>query len=150
MKKIIGLALIVLGIVLEIMWLGVCFGSIIIGVLLLFFAPRILFFPFNFFLIIGLSLFANRTFEEYKYQRKTSFNYETFKQSNKIDAYYEILESKKEDDFETIKKNYRRLMRKYHYDSNASKGLSEKTIKEHQEKTQKMNEAYGYIKADRA
>jgi len=146
MKKILGIALIALGIGLEVMWLGVCFGSIIIGILLLFFAPRILFFPFNFFLIIGLSLIANRTFEEYKHQRKNSFNYERFKQHNNIENYYKILECSKDDDMDTIKKSYRKLMKQYHYDSNVSKDLSEELAKEYEEKSQQINEAYTAIK----
>ncbi len=149
MKKILGIAFIALGIGLEIMWLGVCFGSIFIGVLLLFFAPRILFFPFNFFLIIGLTLIANRTYAEYKQQRKNSFNYERFKQFNKIESYYEILGCSKDDDMDTIKKSYRKLMKEYHYDSNASKDLSEETIKAYEEKSQQINEAYTAIKAYR-
>ncbi|RLA74215.1 MAG: molecular chaperone DnaJ, partial [Epsilonproteobacteria bacterium] len=56
MKKVLGLALIALGVFLEVMWLGVCFGTIIIGIILLIFAPGILFFPFNFFLVLGLSI----------------------------------------------------------------------------------------------
>ncbi len=49
MRKIMGFALIALGIFLEITWLGICFGSVIIGILLLIFAPKILFFPLTFF-----------------------------------------------------------------------------------------------------
>jgi len=149
MKKIIGLLFIVLGVVLEVMWLGVCFGSVIIGVLLLLFAPRILFFPFNFFFLIGLSLLANRSYEEYKREKKNAFNYERFKQSKSIDSYYQILESNKNDDLDTIKKNYRRLMKKYHYDANVSKGLSEEIIQEYEKKSQEINEAYRFIKSDR-
>ena len=149
MKKIIGLLFIVLGVVLEVMWLGVCFGSVIIGILLLLFAPRILFFPFNFFFLIGLSLLANRSYEEYKREKKNAFNYERFKQSKNIDSYYETLESNKSDDLDTIKKNYRRLMKEYHYDANVSKGLSEETIKEYEKKSQEINEAYRFIKTDR-
>lgn len=146
MKKILGIAFIALGIGLEVMWLGVCFGSIIIGILLLFFAPRILFFPFNFFLLIGLNLIANRTFQEYKYQRKNSFNYERFKQYNNIENYYKILECTKDDDMDTIKKSYRKLMKEYHYDSNVSKDLSAELIKEYEAKSQQINEAYTAIK----
>ena len=54
MQKIIGFAFIALGVFLEVTWLGICFGSVVIGILLLIFAPRILFFPFNFFLVISL------------------------------------------------------------------------------------------------
>ena len=49
MKTILGIAIIAFGVFLEVMWLGVCFGTVIIGILLLIFAPGILFFPFNFF-----------------------------------------------------------------------------------------------------
>jgi len=149
MKKIIGLLFIALGVVLEVMWLGVCFGSVIIGVLLLLFAPRILFFPFNFFFLIGLSLLANRSYEEYKREKKNAFNYERFKQSKSIDSYYQTLESNKNDDLDTIKKNYRRLMKEYHYDANVSKGLSEEIIQEYEKKSQEINEAYRFIKSDR-
>jgi hypothetical protein len=146
MKKIFGIAFIALGIGLEVMWLGVCFGSIIIGVLLLFFAPRILFFPFNFFLIIGLSLIANRNFKEYRQQSKNSYNYQRFKQYNNMENYYTILGCTKDDDMDIIKKSYRKLMKEYHYDSNVSKNLSAEIIKEYEEKSQKINEAYTAIK----
>jgi len=149
MKKIIGLLLIAVGVALEIMWLGVCFGSVFIGVLLLLFAPRILFFPFNFFFIIGVSILANRSYEEYKREKKNAFNYERFKKSKSIDSYYKTLESSKEDDLDTIKKNYRRLMKQYHYDANVSKGLSEEIIQANQKKSQEINEAYHFIKSDR-
>ena len=149
MKKIIGLLFIVLGVVLEVMWLSVCFGSVIIGILLLLFAPRILFFPFNFFFLIGLTLLANRSYEDYKREKQNAFNYARFKQSKSIDSYYETLESNKNDDFSTIKKNYRRLMKEYHYDANVSKGLSEEIIKEYEIKSQEINEAYRFIKSDR-
>jgi len=43
MKTIVGLAVIAFGIFLEVLWLGVCFGTVIIGILLFIFAPRILF-----------------------------------------------------------------------------------------------------------
>ncbi len=149
MKKIIGLLFIALGVILEVMWLGVCFGSVIIGVLLLFFAPRILFFPFNFFFLIGLSLLANRSYTEYKREKKNAFNYERFKQSKSISSYYQTLESNESDDLETIKKNYRRLMKEYHYDANVSKGLSDEVIQEYEKKSQEINEAYRFIKSDR-
>jgi len=149
MKKIIGLLFIMFGVVLEVMWLGVCFGSIIIGVLLLFFAPRILFFPFNFFFLVGLSLLANRSYTEYKQEKRHAFNYERFKQSKSISSYYQTLESNESDDLETIKKNYRRLMKEYHYDANISKGLSDEIIQEYEKKSQEINEAYRFIKSDR-
>ncbi|MDR2635394.1 MAG: hypothetical protein LBC08_01040 [Campylobacteraceae bacterium] len=44
-RWIIGIALIIFGICLEISWLGICFGSIILGIVLLLFAPHVLLLP---------------------------------------------------------------------------------------------------------
>ena len=149
---ILGLAIIALGVFLEFMWLGFCFGSIIIGVLLLIFAPRVLFFPFNFFLILGLSIM-----NPLKYRRSSNFEYRRYSQNqtnythpqSNFNKYYEILESKETDSFDVIKANYRRLMKEYHYDSLASKDLSQEMLKFAEEKTQNINEAYAAIKEDR-
>ena len=151
MKKIIGLSLIALGVFLEVMWLGFCFGSVIIGILLLIFAPSILFFPFSFFLVLGLRFMGDAAYVRYTSsgsgRRQYKSNY--FKQTVSMESYYTILESNKEDDFETIKKNYRRLMKEYHYDSVASQDLSAETLKEYEKKTQDINEAYSAIKKAR-
>ena len=53
-QLIVGVMLWVLAIAAGIAWIGFCFGTIIIGILLLFFAPRILIFPTAF-----ISVFAN-------------------------------------------------------------------------------------------
>ena len=50
----VGIMLWVLAIAAGIAWIGFCFGTIIIGILLLFFAPSILIFPTAF-----ISVFAN-------------------------------------------------------------------------------------------
>jgi len=63
-----------------------------------------------------------------------------------MDRYYEVLESSRNDTFDTIKKNYRRLIKEYHYDSIASKGLPENMLKFAEEKTKELNEAYDAIK----
>jgi DnaJ domain len=150
MRKIIGFALIALGIFLEITWLGICFGSIIIGVLLLIFAPRILFFPFNFFLVLGLVTINGKNYKYYSKYKQQNYNHNNYSNAqspfNNIDRYYEILESSKNDPLDTIKKNYRRLMKEYHYDSIASKGLPEDMLKFAEEKTKELNEAYDAIK----
>jgi len=44
------------GVVVQAAWLGVCFGTVIIGILLIFIAPGILFFPFTFCLAFGLAI----------------------------------------------------------------------------------------------
>ncbi len=152
MRKIIGFALIALGVFLEFTWLGICFGSIIIGVLLLIFAPRILFFPFNFFLVLGMVTMNGKNYKyysDYKYKKQeyTYNNYSNTQSSfNNTDKYYETLESSKNDSLDTIKKNYRRLMREFHYDSIASKGLPKDMLDFAEEKTKELNEAYSFVK----
>ena len=126
----------------------------IIGILLLFFAPRILFFPFNFFLVIGIALIAGKNFKSganFSYQKYSSFNQNqtppNFAQPQSSFAkHYEVLESRSSDSMDVIKKNYRRLVKEYHYDSIASKNLLEDMLKFAQKKTQDLNEAYNAIK----
>ena len=126
-----------------------------IGILLLIFAPRILFFPFNFFLLIGLSVIHGKTYKQsghFKYQQCSGQSGQgsgyTAPQSN-LNRYYETLESSKNDEFSEIKKNYRRLIKEYHYDSIASKNLPEEMLKFAEQKTQDLNEAYAAIKEAR-
>jgi len=156
MKKYVGFAIILLGIFLEVLWLGVCFGTVVVGIILLIFAPRILFFPFNFFLVIGLAMISGGSF-----QNRANFRYQSnfgghqappnFTQTqSSLSKYYDILESKPTDSMDEIKKNYRRLIREYHYDSIASKDLPEDMQKFAEEKTRSLNEAYAAIKEARA
>ncbi|MCD6259573.1 MAG: molecular chaperone DnaJ [Helicobacteraceae bacterium] len=147
MRTLLGLAFIALGIFLEVLWLGFCFGSIIIGILLLIFAPAILFFPFNFFLVIGLSIINPQKYSQanrYKYH-----NNSTNQATNDLDKYYKVLESKESDPWDVIKANYRRLIKEYHYDSIASKDLPEEMLKFAEQKTQALNEAYAAVKKHR-
>jgi hypothetical protein len=157
LSKVIGLAFIALGIFLEVMWLGVCFGTVIVGILLLIFAPSILFFPFNFFLVLGLSIMnpgkytrsSSFRYQSYNTNQNNSFNQNSYSFSqpqDKINSYYETLESSPSDSLDVIKKNYRRLIKEYHYDSIASKNLPEEMVKFAEKKTQELNEAYAAIK----
>ncbi len=153
MKTVLGIAVIAFGVFLEVMWLGVCFGTVIIGIILLIFAPRILFFPFNFFLLIGLSIMnpqVYRSAREFKYKNNSSRNtnqgYSYENRTDTLDKYYEVLQSNKTDSLDVIKANYRRLIKEYHYDSIASKDLPEAMLKFAEEKTQSINEAYAAIK----
>ena len=163
MKKLLGLAFIALGIFLEITWLGICFGSVFIGILLLIFAPRILFFPFTFFLLIGVKFLYAEAFQAFEKARKNGGSYSysnysnrsysssggAFKQTasiNQMDAYYAELECTPNDDFSVVKKNYRRLMKEHHYDSLVSKGLPKDMLEFSEEKTKRLNEAYAAIK----
>ena len=167
MNKIIGFALIALGIFLEITWLGFVFGSVVIGILLLIFAPRILFFPFNFFLLLGLKIMYAQAFKNFENARKNGgsysysySNYSNYSQQgtggayqtpiNKMAEYYAELECSASDDFSIVKKNYRRLMKEHHYDSLVSKGLPKDMLEFSEEKTKRLNEAYAAIKEARA
>ena len=160
MKKLLGFAFIALGIFLEVMWLGFCFGSVIIGILLLIFAPRILFFPFTFFLLVGMRLIYTEAFKNFEnaskngYQSRYNSNFRSHQSATsqtieKMDSYYEELESSPNDSFDIIKKNYRRLMKEYHYDSLISKGLPQDMLDYSEEKTKRLNEAYNAIKEKR-
>lgn len=53
LKITLGVALMASGIVLEGMWLGFCFGTVIIGIVLLVWFTPILFFPFEVFFLPG-------------------------------------------------------------------------------------------------
>ena len=161
MKKLFGFAFIALEIFLEVMWLGFCFGSIVIGILLLIFAPRILFFPFTFFLLVGMRLIYTEAFKNFEnaskngYQNRYHSNFSNNQSDvnstvDKMQSYYEELESSPNDSFDIIKKNYRRLMKEYHYDSLISKGLPQDMLDFSEEKTKRLNEAYNAIKEKRA
>jgi len=66
-----------------------------------------------------------------------------------IEDAYKILGVSKNDDMATIKKAYRKLVRKYHPDIIASQGKGEEYLKEATLKTQEINEAYELIKESR-
>jgi len=167
MKKIVGFALIVLGIFLEVTWLGFVFGSVVIGIFLLIFAPRILFFPFNFFLLLGLKIMYAQAFKNFENARKSgggySYTYTNYSSAgasggnsyahqapiNRMAEYYAELECKESDDFSVVKKNYRRLMKEHHYDSLVSKGLPKDMLEFSEAKTKRLNEAYAAIKEAR-
>jgi hypothetical protein len=55
---ILGGALVIGGVAAEITWLGICFGSVIIGVILLFVSPPVLFFPWALLGNAGIVLFV--------------------------------------------------------------------------------------------
>jgi len=69
-------------------------------------------------------------------------------QANISDA-YKILGVSKSDDMDTIKKAYRKLIRKYHPDIIKSQGKGEEYMKEATAKTQEINQAYEMIKNSR-
>jgi len=65
-KKLLGLIFILSGVLLmigavvaQIAWLGLCFGTVIIGVLMIFFAPLLLFAPFTLLFGTGTALWGS-------------------------------------------------------------------------------------------
>ena len=66
-----------------------------------------------------------------------------------LEECYKVLESKSSDSMDIIKKNYRKLVKQYHYDSIISKDLPEDMIKFAEEKSKMINTAYEKIKKSR-
>ncbi len=56
---ILGTGFIIGGILLGITWLGICFGSVVLGLILLIFAPHILLIPFILGFNIGIELISS-------------------------------------------------------------------------------------------
>ncbi len=63
-----------------------------------------------------------------------------------LDDAYEILEASKDEEFSSIKKKYRTMVRKYHPDIVTGQGADQSTIDKANEKLQEINEAYEIIK----
>lgn len=53
-----GIAVFIGAIAAQIAWLGICFGTVIIGILLLFLAPMILLFPVNIGFVTGIAIWG--------------------------------------------------------------------------------------------
>ena len=68
---------------------------------------------------------------------------------NSLEDAYKILGVSSSDDMATIKKAYRKLVRKYHPDIIKSQGQSEAYMQEATKKTQEINQAYEMIKEHR-
>ena len=66
-----------------------------------------------------------------------------------IEDAYKVLGVSKNDDMETIKKAYRKLVRQYHPDIIKSQNKGEEYMKEATQKTQEINQAYEMIKKAR-
>ena len=58
LKWIIGVCIIIGAVIIEISWLAICFGSVVLGIVLLLFAPHILFAPFTIGTTAGLLLMS--------------------------------------------------------------------------------------------
>ena len=66
-----------------------------------------------------------------------------------LEKAYELLDSSKSDDLNTIKKKYRSLVKKHHPDIIKGQGGNDSTIQEATVKLQEINEAYELIKKDK-
>ena len=71
------------------------------------------------------------------------------KPKENIEDAYALLGVSKEDDIDTIKKAYRKLIKQYHPDIIKAQGKSEEYMKEATAKTQEINQAYEMIKRSR-
>ncbi len=109
----------------------------------------------------GISASENRVLQEIITQMEVSvYEYEAMvakfdqmmknkQQTMTLKEAYKILGVSEEDDFVTIKKAYRNLVRKYHPDIIESKNKDEAYIEEATAKTQEINQAYQVIKDSR-
>ncbi len=109
-------------------------------------------------IIIGLRLnLINFREIKLKYEQIYNFTHENTQQEQAkenectitLEQAYGILNSHPKDDFETIKKNYRKLAKEYHYDNLYSKELPPELLKIAQEMMKKINLAYEIIKETR-
>ncbi len=58
-RTLLGIGIVIGAVMVEIAWLGACFGTVIVGVVLLIFAPGLLLAPFTFGTAIGLGIIAS-------------------------------------------------------------------------------------------
>jgi DnaJ like chaperone protein len=170
LNKIIGVALIIAAFAVEISWIALCFGSVIVGVVLLIFAPGILLAPFNILFALGLAFLAKGSLSDSDYYSYRSYGgyssygqggsgYDSYSRQREahtftsgysdMKRYYDILGCSMDDDFETIRRAYRDLSRQYHPDAIAGKGLSQEFVELATQKMQEINEAYAKIREAR-
>jgi len=155
-NKLIGITLIIAAFIIEGMWLSLTFGTVVVGILLLIFAPGILLAPFNILFAMGMAFLVqdaaqNNKYRTYQhtYEEETDESYESTPIFSRLDQYYEVLGCSKEDDFETIKRAYKNLSKKFHPDAVEGKGLDAEFVSFATKRMQEINEAYVYIKKTR-
>ena len=154
-RKFLGIVLIVVAFVAEFFWLGLAFGSIVVGLVLLIFAPGILLLPFNILMALGLGLYHYDRIEaaRARWERERDyFDYEEFTfdpdrlHREDLSRHYATLGCEPGDDLETVKRAYRRLSREYHPDAVAGRGLGAEFTEFAKRKMQEINEAYRVIR----
>ena len=153
-KKIIGIALILSAFVVEFFWLGLTFGSIIVGLILLIFAPGILLAPFHILLALGLGFYhhdriaaAGKGRKRGDYFRHEEFRYDPREwHPGDLNRHYSTLGCRPGDDLETVKRAYRHLSREHHPDTVAARGGDLAAVEKAKELMQRINEAYRTIR----
>jgi len=155
LKKIVGIGLMGAAFVVEFFWLGLTFGSVIVGIVLLLFAPHILLAPFNILMALGLGFYHHEKIEAYRREWERQQDYFRH-QEYQFDAgayarddlarYYETLGCEPDADMEQVKQAYRRMSRQYHPDAVAAKGLGQEFMEFAKRKMQEINEAYQAIR----
>ncbi len=157
-KKLIGIALIIAAFVVEAMWLGATFGTVVVGIVLLVFAPGILFLPFNVLFAMGVAFLAyeDKSYSKYNdsnYNSYSNNSYEDYESSSygyaktEMQKYYDVLGCSSDDDFSSIKEAYRKLSKKFHPDSIEGRGMDKEFVDFATEKMKAINEAYMKIKS---
>ena len=91
----------------------------------------------------------NEDFERLIATFKAFYSQQAASKAISLEKAYEVLESTKDDDNATLKKNYRSLVKKHHPDIISGQGAAQNIIDEATKKLQEINEAYEIIKKDR-
>jgi DnaJ like chaperone protein len=91
----------------------------------------------------------NEDFERLIATFKAFYTQQAASKAISLEKAYEVLESTKDDDNSTLKKNYRSLVKKHHPDIISGQGAAQNIIDEATKKLQEINEAYEIIKKDR-
>jgi DnaJ like chaperone protein len=79
----------------------------------------------------------------------TAYNHLRSKYAQEVNKYYAVLGCSTNDSDDEIKKRYRALVREYHPDAIASKGLPEEFTKFAEDKFREIQEAYDHIRKER-
>lgn len=93
-----GIGMLIAGVMAQIAWLGLCFGTVIIGVAMLLFSPALLFLPFNFIILPGFLLVLGG-YTSWK-KARTQADQAAWEKN-----YFEEQKAQEEDEFRTERRN---------------------------------------------
>ncbi|WP_457607945.1 J domain-containing protein [Nitratifractor sp.] len=154
LNRMIGIALFAAAFVVEFFWLGLAFGSVIVGLVLLIFAPAILLAPFQILFTLGLAFYhRDRLREAAEEWNRDYFRYEEEEidpgewHLGDLNRYYATLGCAPTDDMEKVKAAYRRLSKEFHPDRVEGRGMGEEFVAFAKRRMQEINEAYRAIRA---